>query len=57
MRGLENWRGGARRRSDRPESPKVEILEEFPDLKPRMAEALRGAADWELRRQINESDD
>ena len=36
--------------------PQGEILEEFPDLASRMAEAVRGAADWELRRQI-ESDD
>lgn len=33
-----------------------EILEEFPDLAMRMAEAVQGAADDELRRQIDDDD-
>ena len=33
-----------------------EILEEFPDLPSRMAEAVNGAADIELRRQIDSDD-
>ncbi|WP_131854797.1 DUF768 domain-containing protein [Bosea sp. BK604] len=33
-----------------------EILEEFPDLPARMAEAIQGAADYELRRQIDDAE-
>ncbi len=36
--------------------PAEEILEEFPDLAFRMSEAIQGAADSELRRQIDDDD-
>ncbi|UZF90629.1 hypothetical protein [Bosea sp. NBC_00550] len=36
--------------------PEGEILEEFPDLSSRMAEAVQGAADNELRRQVENDD-
>lgn len=36
--------------------PESEILEEFPDLPSRMADAVQGAADSELRRQIDDTE-
>lgn len=36
--------------------PEGEIMEEFPDLAGRMAEAVQGAADNELRQQIGDED-
>lgn len=36
--------------------PEGEILEEFPDLPARLAEAVQGAADNELRQQIGDDD-
>jgi len=36
--------------------PDAEILEEFPDLSSRMAAAIQGAADSELRRQLDHDD-
>ncbi len=36
--------------------PAEEVLEEFPDLAMRMSEAIQGAADKELRRQIKNID-
>lgn len=36
--------------------PESEISDEFPDLAMRMAEAVQGSADDELRRQIEDDD-
>lgn len=36
--------------------PEAEILEEFPDLPSRMAEAVQGAADHALHRQLDDED-